>query len=192
MRAISVLASLWLWMPTMSVVADSRPCMDATTGLQATLDERRMLLIVELASGKTLREHPFFGGFERQRPDSAVSVLLAGQRRAFVVIDAVGGEIWEISLDPSAPDIPTGFIHDYRLREGEFISGYLNPRRSRLDVVADSWQLSRDHSLLRLNGSDGGVVFSLDARRIVAPLPIDRHPQLRSVEWLPAGQSGCS
>lgn len=192
MRAISVLASLWLWMLAVSAVAGSRACMDATTGLQATLDEMRRLLIVEMSSGESLREHPLLGGTELEPAVSAVSVLLADKRRAFLVINTVGEEIWEISLDAAAPDIPTGFIHDYRLREGEFVSGYLNPRRSRLDVVADSWQLSRDQSLLLLNGSDGGVVFSLDARRIVARLPIDQHPQLRSVEWLPAGQSDCS
>ena len=125
-----------------------------------------------------LRTHPLIAHDGRQ--GSHVSAIFpASPRQAFVAILHDLGEIWEISVDPDARDIPLGFIHDHRMREGTFVPGYLNPRRTVLRLPLPEIHFSDDYSLLRIAAADGGgQIVSLDARRAIADLPLVDHPFL--------------
>lgn len=118
---------------------------------------------------------------EGNRSSRVSAVYEATPRNSFVAALKDVPEVWEISFDPKAEDIPTGFVHDYKLREGNFIPGYLNPRRTKLDVVLDDFFFTQDYSLLMGASRDGiGQVVSLDARRRIAELPLEGMPHLGS------------
>lgn len=56
-------------------------------------------------------------------------LALAG-RRSIVAVWPGLGELWALSLDPAAPPIFDGLVHDYRMGEAIATRGYLNPRRT--------------------------------------------------------------
>lgn len=123
---------------------------------------------------------------EGKRSSRVSAVYEAGPRRAFVAALKDLPEVWEISYDPEAPEIPAGgMIHDFKLREGAFIPGYLNPRRTLLEDVLDDFFFTQDYSELMGASRDGvGQVVNLDARRKIADLPLDGMPHLGSgITW---------
>lgn len=65
------------------------------------------------------------------------AVYDATPRNAFVAALKDVGEVWEISYTKAVEDIPISYIHDFTQREGTFIPGYLNPRRTILAEVLD-------------------------------------------------------
>ena len=114
------------------------------------------------------------------------AVYDAAPRKSFVAALKDVPEVWEISYDPSVEDIPTGIIHDFKLKEGEFIRGYLNPRRSPLDEVLDDFFFTQDYSEVMGAARRGtlGQVVNLDARRKIADLAIGGMPHLGSgITW---------
>lgn len=120
-----------------------------------------------------------------QRSSRVSAVYEATPRRSFVAALKDVPEVWEISFDPEAEDIPQGFIHDHKLREGHFSLGYLNPRRTLLDGVLDDFFFTQDYSLLMGASREGlGQVVSLDARKRIADLPLEGMPHLGSgITW---------
>jgi mono/diheme cytochrome c family protein len=113
------------------------------------------------------------------------AVYEATPRKSFVAALKDLPEVWEISFDPEAEPIPVGVIHDYRMREGEFVPGYLNVRRTVVEEVLDDFFFTQDYSLLMGASRNGtGQVVSLDARRKIADLPLDGMPHLGSgITW---------
>ena len=113
------------------------------------------------------------------------AVYEATPRNSFVAALRDLPEVWEISYDPEAKDIPVGVIHDYRMREGHFVPGYLNVRRTVVEDVLDDFFFTQDYSLLMGASRNGtGQVVSLDARRKIADLPLDGMPHLGSgITW---------
>lgn len=118
------------------------------------------------------------------------AIYAAAPRQGFVAILDTIPEVWEISTDPHAREIPTGFIHDYRMREGMFIPGYLNPRRTLLTRLYPQHTFNEDYSLLKMASPQGdGQVISLDARKRIADLPLANHPHLaEGIVWQQAGE----
>jgi dihydro-heme d1 dehydrogenase len=113
------------------------------------------------------------------------AVYDAAPRKSFVAALKDVPELWEISYDPQADDIPTGMIHDYKYKEGAFIPGFLNPRRSILDEVLDDFFFTQDYSeVMGASRSGLGQVVNLDVRRKVAELDIPGMPHLGSgITW---------
>lgn len=113
------------------------------------------------------------------------AVYEATPRKSFVAALKDVPEVWEISFDPNADPIAVGVVHDYRMKEGEFIPGYLNPRRTVLTDVLDDFFFTQDYSLLMGASRNGtGQVVSLDARRRIADLPLEGMPHLGSgITW---------
>ncbi len=113
------------------------------------------------------------------------AVYEATPRKSFVAALKDLPEVWEISFDPDAEPIPTGVVHDYRMREGEFVPGYLNVRRTVVEEVLDDFFFTQDYSLLMGASRNGtGQVVSLDARRKIADLPLEGMPHLGSgITW---------
>ncbi len=120
------------------------------------------------------------------RLSSRVSAVYdATPRQSFIAALKDVPEVWEISYTRAVEDIPTGFIHDYRQREGAFIPGYLNPRRTVLADVLDDFFFTQDYAeLMGASREGGGQVVNLDVRKKIADLPLEGMPHLGSgITW---------
>ncbi len=117
------------------------------------------------------------------KESSRVSAVYdATPRKSFVAALKDIPEVWEISYDPQVEDIPAGVIHDFKYREGAFIPGFLNPRRTVLDEPLDDFFFTQDYAeLMGASRTAGkGQVVNLDARRKIADLDLPGMPHLGS------------
>ncbi|HLS87757.1 MAG TPA: cytochrome D1 domain-containing protein [Burkholderiales bacterium] len=120
------------------------------------------------------------------RTSRVSAVYDAGPRKSFVAALKDVPEIWEISYDPNAEPIPTGLVHDFRLREGAFVPGYLHPRRTLLDDVLDDFFFTPGYAEVvgASRGGTQGQVVNLDVRRPVAKVDLPGLPHLGSgISW---------
>jgi len=123
---------------------------------------------------------------EGKKTSRVSAVYDAGPRKSFVAALKDVPEIWEISYDPKAEPIPTGLVHDFRLKEGEFIPGYLNPRRTLLEDVLDDFFFTPGYAQVVGAQRDGkhGQVVNLDVRRVIATVDLPGLPHLGSgISW---------
>lgn len=128
----------------------------------------------------------------------AAGVLLAhAGRRSFVAAWPALGELWEIPLDPNAPPIHDGLVHDYRLGEALPSPGHLGVRRVPLGRSL-LWVEFTDARVPWVAGraEDGVAIVHLDVRRRIATLalPAAQPGAAALIEtaegwrwWLPAG-----
>jgi len=110
------------------------------------------------------------------------AVYTAEPRQSFVAALKDLKEAWEVSYDPKAPDIPAGYIHDYQFREGAFVPGFLNPRRSVLEDYLDDFFFTPDYNQIMGASREAGKgqVVHLDVRRAIAKLELPGMPHLGS------------
>jgi hypothetical protein len=114
------------------------------------------------------------------------AVYDAAPRKSFVVALKDIPELWEISYDPKAADIATGLVHDFRMKEGAFIPGFLNPRRTKLADVLDDFFFTPDYHQVVGASRDGkqAQVVHLDVRRAIASFELPGLPHLGSgITW---------
>lgn len=126
------------------------------------------------------------------KQSSRVSAIYdAGPRKSFVAALKDIPEVWEISYDPKAADIPAGMVHDYQYKEGGFIPGYLNPRRTELATVLEDFFFTQDYRDVMGASREGkGQVVNLDVRRKIADLDLPGMPHLGSgITWEWAGRT---
>lgn len=97
------------------------------------------------------------------------AVHTARRRQSFVAALRDVKEIWELSYDPQAPEIAVGVVHDFQYREGAFVPGFLNPKRSFPDDPIADFLLAPDHNeIVALSPANGrGQVVHLDVRRSI-------------------------
>ena len=115
-------------------------------------------------------------------PSRVSAVYDAAPRRSFVAAMKDAPELWEISYDPAAEPVAAGLVHDYRYKEGAFLPGFLNPRRTPLEDVLDDFFFTPDFRQLigaRRDGRQGQVVH-LDVRRAIATVELPGLPHLGS------------
>lgn len=107
----------------------------------------------------------------RTRRGAAQALFALPQRRSFVAAWPALGELWEISLDPQAPPIFEGLVHDYRMAEAIATRGYLGARRSPLGLPLPAMSFA-DARVPWLAGTldDTVAVVHLDVRRRIASL----------------------
>jgi mono/diheme cytochrome c family protein/WD40 repeat protein len=125
------------------------------------------------------------------KTSSRVSAVYdASPRQSFVAALKDVKEVWEVSYNPTAPEIPAGMIHDFKYREGAFIPGFLNPQRSQLDDYLDDFYFTQDyHEVMGASRNDAkaavtGQVVNLDARKKIADLELPGMPHLGSgISW---------
>ena len=121
------------------------------------------------------------------KESSRVSAVYdATPRRSFVAALKDVPEIWEISYDPKAEDIPSGLVHDFQYKEGAFMPGYLNPRRTRLAEPLDDFFFTQSYSELMGASREAGKgqVVNLDVRKKIADLSLPGMPHLGSgITW---------
>lgn len=124
---------------------------------------------------------------KEMKTGSRVSAVYdAAPRRSFVVALKDLPELWEISYDPKAEPIAAGLVHDFRLKEGAFVPGFLNARRTPLEDVLDDFFFMPDYRQLVGASRDGkrGQVVHLDVRRAVASVELPGLPHLGSgITW---------
>jgi DNA-binding beta-propeller fold protein YncE len=126
-----------------------------------------------------------------EAPSRISAVYDAGPRRSFIAALKDVPEVWEISYDPQAEPIAAGLVHDYKLREGSFQPGFLNPRRTPLAQVLDDFFFTPDYTMLVGAQRDGtrGQVVHLDVRRAIAQVDLPGLPHLGSgISWERAGR----
>lgn len=124
---------------------------------------------------------------KNHKESSRVSAVYdAAPRQSFVAALKDVAEVWEISYNPRTDDIPVGMVHDFQYKEGAFISGFLNPRRSYLSEPLDDFFFTQNYSeLMGSSRSAGkGQVVNLDVRKKIADLNLPGMPHLGSgITW---------
>ncbi|MDH4096405.1 MAG: nitrite reductase [Betaproteobacteria bacterium] len=126
-----------------------------------------------------------------QAPSRVSAVYDAAPRRSFIAAMKDAPELWEISYDPKAEAVATGLVHDYRLKEGAFVPGFLNPRRTPLEDVLDDFFFTPDFRQVIGASRDGkrGQVVHLDVRRAIATVDLPGLPHLGSgISWQRQGR----
>ena len=119
---------------------------------------------------------------EGKKSSRVSAVYDATPRKSFVVAMKDIAEVWEVSYDPRAPEIPIGVIHDFQYREGAFVRGFLNARKSFLQEPLDDFFFTQDYSELMGASREAGKgqVVHLDVRRKIADLDLPGMPHLGS------------
>ncbi|HXF66155.1 MAG TPA: cytochrome D1 domain-containing protein [Burkholderiales bacterium] len=121
------------------------------------------------------------------RRSSRVSAVYdAAPRRSFIAALKDIPEVWEVSYDENAEPIAAGLVHDYRYREGAFVPGRFNPRRTLLDDYLDDFFFTPDYSALVATSREGAKaqVVHLDVRRRIATVEMPGMPHLASgITW---------
>ncbi len=121
------------------------------------------------------------------KTSSRVSAVYdAGPRKSFVAALKDVAEVWEISYNPNAEDIPIGMVHDFQYKEGAFVPGFLNPRRSYLSEPLDDFFFTQGYNELMGTSREAGKgqVVNLDVRKRIADLNLPGMPHLGSgITW---------
>lgn len=130
------------------------------------------------AEDGALHLHDRQGGERATLPGTDLSGRLHGdaeslhflpQRRSLLATWPALAEWWEVALDPHAPPLYEGLVHDHRLGEGLARPGYLAPRRI---ALPGAWTRAAfvDARVPWVGGLRAGavVVVHLDVRRVVA------------------------
>lgn len=145
--------------------------------------------------GRTLVLGNAGGGVQRHLPAQsldgarrgAVTALADLPRRRSVAVGFDGlDELWEVSLDPDAPPIFDGLVHDYRMGEAIATTGFLAPRRipiagrvRALRAGAQAPQL-----LVLIEGDPPALhLVNLDVRRSLDRVPMPAGADLRAARW---------
>ena len=123
------------------------------------------------------------------------AVYDASPRQSFVAALKDVKEVWEVSYNPLAPEIPAGMIHDFKYREGTFLPGFLNPQRTQLDDYLDDFYFTQGYDeVMGASRNDSkaavtGQVVNLDARKKIADLELPGMPHLGSgISWVWQGR----
>jgi mono/diheme cytochrome c family protein/DNA-binding beta-propeller fold protein YncE len=141
-----------------------------------------VLLDGDLKPLKTL-EARSLDGKESSRVSAAYD---AAPRKSFVVAMKDMPELWEVSYDPKAHDIYEGLVHDFRMGEGIPKSGFLYPRRTRLEEALDDFFFDQSYSNIMGASRRGGkgAVVNLDVHKKIADLDLPGMPHLGSgITW---------
>jgi hypothetical protein len=108
-------------------------------------------------------------------PSRVAAMRDAPPRKSFVAALQDVPEVWEVSYDPAAEDIAVGMVHDFQYKEGAFIRGFLNPRRSYLSEPLDDFSFTPDYSELMGRSGDAGrgQLVNLDVRKRIADFVVE-------------------
>lgn len=170
LRAVA-LAALFV-VPTLSQANPHRSATSADGAYVAVADDEPPGLQILGADRRPIKMLP--------APGRIASVVHAASRKSFLVGFNGAAELWEVSYDPNAEPIAEGVVHDFRLKEGTLIEGFLNPRRTRLDQPLEDLFFIQQGSLVAGVQRDGAhvVVIQLDVRRPIASLELPGRPRV--------------
>jgi hypothetical protein len=143
----------------------------ATQPFSVRIDGEALVLVD--AQGTELRRQP--GRDLAGRRHGAPQMLLphAGRRSVIAGFPAFD-EVWELSLDPDAPPVFDGLVHDWRLGEGIASPGFFTPRRIALPPpMPERWFVDAAWPWVAGALDDAVLVVHLDVRRVVARLALN-------------------
>ena len=133
---------------------------------------------------------------EKHTRTSRVSAVYdAAPRKSFIAAMKDIKELWEISYDDQAEPIASGLVHDYKMKEGSFVPGKLNPRRTLLDDYLDDFFFDQDYQMVigasrPEEGSNRGQVIFLGGRKKIADIDLPGMPHLGSgITWQYQGRT---
>ncbi|MCJ8169108.1 hypothetical protein [Atopomonas sediminilitoris] len=174
---------IWLFVAGASQVYGQCPKADVPVLLSAgevqlqlqTTDDAGLAVVWLCDATQSLR-WPLMAADGQQRAQTLDGAWHFAQRQSFVLYSAALGEVWEISYDPHAADIPTGKIHDFQYREGAFSPGYLHPRRGKVSLTSLSppKAIYSEHGIL-WDDEQAQHFYHLDVRKLI-PLPASIGP----------------
>lgn len=176
----------WRWCGAVAVVALAWPAgaqwqaqsPDGLWWLRASEDGKTLVL-----ADARQAEHRRWSvtSLDRLRAGTVRQVLFARARNSFVVSFRGLAELWEISLDPQAPPIHDGLVHDYRMGEALAQSGFLGVRRTPLDVPVEVVYIDPDARQVMLRSETTGtddetqyLSVHLDARTVLRRFSVPR------------------
>jgi hypothetical protein len=143
--------------------ADGRWRIEGREGSVLVFDGERL--------AKTLPAQRLVGG-ERA---AVIDVAWLPARRSFVIAFDTLPELWELSVDPQAPPVHDGLVHDYRMGEAIAAPGFLGVRRTPL--AAPVRALAADShggpQVLARSADGAWLLVHLDVRRAIARYVID-------------------
>lgn len=97
---------------------------------------------------------------------------LAARRSFVVAFDEPLRELWELSIDPDAPPVHDGLVHDWRLGEALPSPGFLGVRRTPLGAPALALAADAAGSAYVLvRTPEAWLLVNLDVRRAIARYP---------------------
>ena len=122
----------------------------------------------------------------RTQSSRVLAVHDAAPRKSFIAVLEDVPEVWEVSYNPWAEDVPIGVIHDFLYKEGAFIPGFLNPRRTYLEEPIKDFFFTPGHDeIVSMSREAGkGQLIHLDVRKQIASLQLPGRPHLgSSITW---------
>ena len=161
--ALAGLACTWTLAAPVATSADGRWRIEGRDGAVLVFDGERL--------AKTLPAQRL-GGDQRA---AVVDVPYLPARGSFVIAFDTLPELWELSVDPQAPPVHDGLVHDYRMGEAIASPGFLGVRRTPLAaplraLAADA----RGGPYVLARSADGAwLLINLDVRRAIARYEID-------------------
>jgi hypothetical protein len=161
--ALAGLACTWTLAAPVATSADGRWRIEGRDGAVLVFDGERL--------AKTLPAQRL-GDNERA---GLVDVVYLPARRSFVIAFDTLPELWELSVDPQAPPVHDGLVHDYRMGEAIASPGFLGVRRTPLAaplraLAADA----RGGAYVLARSADGAwLLINLDVRRAIGRYVFD-------------------
>lgn len=156
-------------------------------------------LVLRDAGGRELARQPGRELAGRRHGPPQALLPHAGRRSVLAMFPAFD-EVWELSLDPAAPPVFDGLVHDWRSGEALPKPGFFTPRRSVLvPPMPARWWLDAAWPWVAGALGDEVQVLHLDVRRVVARLTVpgarleDSRRALHQGQWrwwLPAADGG--
>lgn len=148
----------------------------AAAGARASAEPRIEVegedLVLRDAEGRELRRAPG-RDLAGRRHGAPQAVLRHAGRGSVVVAQPALDELWELLLDPGAPPVFDGYVHDWRMGEAIATPGWFTPRRIPLaPPMPARWWLDPAWPWVAGASDDAVLVVHLDVRRVVARLPL--------------------
>jgi hypothetical protein len=142
----------------------------STNGRWRVVGEAAQVVVLDGAEPvRTLPARSFHGG-----ESAAVrQVHYLPARSSFVIaFQAPMREVWELSVDPDAPPVFDGLVHDHRMGEAIAAPGFLGVRRTPLDWPADALVADATGGpFVLVRGPGAWLLINLDVRRAIARYP---------------------
>lgn len=136
--------------------------------------EGRDARVVVFDAGQPVRTLPARSLAGREDADVLAVRYLPARRSFAIAFAAPMRELWELSVDPAAPPVFDGLVHDHRMAEAIASPGFLGVRRTPLDMPVDALAVDAAGGPFALvRDASGWRLVNLDARRAIARYRIE-------------------
>ena len=173
-RGLALMAALSLigsWAAA-SAQADTLSC-TSRDGRWRLVAQGHTLSLLDAAG---VAQHSWPVADQAGRPGQVLALAEHAARRSFVIALRGLNEVWELSVDPQAPPVFEGLVHDYRLGEGLARPGFLAIRRSLLSAPVLGIVVDGRHPWVQVHQAGGTALLHLDVRRLIPRVPAAAGP----------------